>query len=103
MIDLGELDDDDAREVAATVAARTDRAIDDARLARIVERAAGNPLMIEAMIDLGDDALLTTGLAPLLQARLDGLPDEDLRPLIWASAFGRPIVVEELDAAMRRG
>ncbi len=103
VIDLGELDDDEAREVAATVAARTDRDIDDARLARIVERAAGNPLMIEAMVDLGDDALLATGLAPLLQARLDGLPDEDLRPLIWASAFGRPIVVDELDAAMTRG
>ena len=103
VIDLGELDDDEAREVAATVAARTDREIDDAQLARIVERAAGNPLMIEAMVDLGDDALLATGLAPLLQARLDGLPDEDLRPLIWASAFGRPIVVDELDAAMSQG
>ncbi len=59
--------------------------------------------MIETLVDVGDTAVLTTGLAPMLQARLDGLPDADLRPLLWASAFGRPVEADELEAAMTKG
>ena len=103
LIDLDELDDAVIHDVAASVLARTGQAPDEDRIARIVELGAGNPLMIETLIDVGDEAVLTTGLAPMLQARLDGLPDADLRPLLWASAFGRPVVADELEAAMRAG
>ena len=65
--------------------------------------ARGNPLMVETLIEVGGDAVLATGLAPLLQARLDRLPDRDLRSLLWASAFGRPFVADELGAAMAEG
>ena len=87
-IDLRELGEDAARDVAAAVLARTGRGGDPERLERIVTLGAGNPLMVETLVDVGDEGVLTTGVAPLLQARLDRLPDEELRPLLWASASG---------------
>jgi class 3 adenylate cyclase len=103
VIDLRELGDDVVRDVAATVLARTGRGADPERLERIVTLGAGNPLMVETLVDVGDEGVLTTGLAPLLQARLDRLPDKELRPLLWASAFGRAVDPEELGAAMDLG
>ena len=103
VIDLHELSDAVTRDVAASVLARTGQATDEGRIARIVELGAGNPLMIETLVEVGDEAVLTTGLAPMLQARLDSLPDTDLRPLLWVSAFGRPVVADELEAAMAEG
>ena len=103
VIDLRELGDDVVRDVAAAVLARTGRGADPEQLERIVTLGAGNPLMVETLVDVGDEGVLTTGLAPLLQARLDRLPDEELRPLLWASAFGRAVDPEELGAAMDLG
>ena len=100
VVDLHELDDSTTRDLAASVLARTGRTIDADRIARLVDRGAGNPLMIESLIDVGEADVLATSLAPLLQARLDGIPDADLRPLLWVSAFGRPVVSDELDTAM---
>ncbi len=104
VIDLTELDDVVARDVADSVLARLGQQADAGRLDWIVELGAGNPLMIETLIDVGGEIAVTTGLAPLLQARLDGLADAGFeRALLWASAFGRPVVTDELDAAMRTG
>ena len=103
VIDLDEVDDDVARDIATSVLARTGTVSEPERIARIVELGAGNPLMVETLVDVGDVGVLTTGLAPMLQARLDGLGDTDLRALLWASAFGRPVTTDELETAMAEG
>lgn len=101
VIDLAELDEAAAVDVAASVLARTGRPVDESRIRQAVELAGGNPLMLETLIELGDQSLATS-LAPLLQARLDAIPDRDLGPLLWAAVFGRPVQADEIAAAMGR-
>ena len=87
VLDLVGLPDDVSRGVAASALARSGVAVDEGRLDRVVELGAGNPLMIETLVEMGDQEVATRDLASLLQARLDRLPDAELRPLLWASAF----------------
>lgn len=66
--------------------------LDDERVARLVERADGNPLLLEellrAAIDHRDSDTPETVLA-MLHARLESLPDALRRALRAASVFGR--------------
>ena len=55
VIDLTELDDVVARDVADSVLARLGQQADAGRIDRIVELGAGNPLMIETLIDVGGE------------------------------------------------
>src|SRR6185295_12742371 len=55
VIELDELGEDVVRDVASSVLARTGRSVEPERLERIVAMGAGNPLMVETLVDVGDE------------------------------------------------
>ncbi len=82
------------------------------RLDALVARSAGNPLFVEQLALVGQDAPLPDTLQDLLRARLAGLPEDTRRALGGAAVLGRPttppilartleVSEEELDEALR--
>jgi DNA-binding CsgD family transcriptional regulator/tetratricopeptide (TPR) repeat protein len=82
------------------------------RLDALVARSAGNPLFVEQLALVDDDAPLPDSLQELLQARVAELPEETRRALGGAAVLGRPATLpilartlevseEELDEALR--
>ena len=103
LIDLGPLNDGDARLMAGAFPCTGDRA------ERCIERAAGNPLFLEQLLsNVGKagkaaDAGVPGSVQSLVQARLDGLDPADKAVLRVASVFGqffeKEAVSEILDGA----
>jgi tetratricopeptide (TPR) repeat protein len=63
----------------------------DPRVARVVDRAAGNPFFLEELVRAvaeGGDALLPGTVAAMVHARLDALPEASRRVLRAGSIFG---------------
>jgi DNA-binding CsgD family transcriptional regulator len=82
------------------------------RLDALVARSAGNPLFVEQLALVDDDARLPETLHELLRTRVAELPEETRRALGGAAVLGRPTTLpilaltlevseEELDEALR--
>jgi class 3 adenylate cyclase/tetratricopeptide (TPR) repeat protein len=87
IINLGPLRASEAREMAAGFA----RANDD-RLAECLDRAAGNPLFLEQLLQSvaeSAEALVPGSIQSLVLARMDRLDAPDKRALQAASVFGQ--------------
>ncbi|MGD8310315.1 MAG: adenylate/guanylate cyclase domain-containing protein, partial [Chromatiales bacterium] len=87
IVNLGPLRTSEAREMAAGFA----RADDD-RLAECLERAAGNPLFLEQLLQSvaeSAEALVPGSIQSLVLARMDRLEPPDKRALQAASVFGQ--------------
>lgn len=86
-LDLGPLPPDDARAFAAAMAAGN-----SAFAERCVERAAGNPLFLEQLLNHAEDSHLTGvpgSVQSLVQARLDRLGAADKAAIQAASVLGQ--------------
>ena len=85
-LDLGPLNDGDARAMAGSFPCTDDLA------ARCIERAAGNPLFLEQLLSNAERAAgsgVPGSVQSLVQARLDGLDPADKAVLRAASVFGQ--------------
>ena len=107
---VGRLDRSDVADLVTEL--RDGRSAD--RLDALVARSAGNPLFVEQLALVGDDAPLPDTLQELLHARVAELPDETRQTLGAAAILGRPTTVqilartlgtaeEDLDRALRPG
>ena len=104
VLDLQELDPLAGRELAASAWARVrGRSATSQELNRLVATGGGNPLMLETLTQVDAHETMPPDLATLLQSRLDAFADDELRPLLWASAFVRPFTAAELASALARG
>ncbi len=90
-LDLAPLSDDDAERLARSVAP----GLGAARLGTVVERAAGNPLLVEVLATSGE----TTSLRLAVAARLSTLPAADREGLGLLALAGHPLPVLSLGAA----
>ena len=102
-ISLGELTPVEARRLTSSAWARARG--DEPRpedIDRLAAHGGGNPLMLETLTQLDAGDAVPSDLTTLLQSRLDGLADDELRPLLWASAFARPFTPDELGDALAR-
>ena len=86
LFDLGPLNDGDARLMAESFPCTDDL------VARCIERAAGNPLFLEQLLNNAEKTVGTGvpgSVQSLVQARLDGLDPMDKTVLRVASVFGQ--------------
>lgn len=96
-VHLGELQTDDARQLAEELsrAVVTDADIhDQTDLERLVKRSGGNPLYLEELVSAHDSGELPPSLRVLLLDRLQALP-ADARGLVEVVAVGDPPVSYE--------
>ena len=103
VLELADLDVADALRLAASAWARSHGGVADAEvIERITRSGGGNPLMLETLTQVGSADVAIESLSGLLQSRLDALADDELRPLLWASAFARPFTPAELETSLGR-
>lgn len=99
--ELGPLHRADAEALVRAV-----RGSEDAPVQRIVERAAGSPMLLEALAAVPPDAELPVDVESAVRANLDRLDPDDRDFVLRASVFGRVTWTEaatELGATDRSG
>ncbi len=95
-LDLGPLSHDQALELAGGYPERRSETVE-----RCIERAQGNPLFLEQLLqhaEAGGGEQLPATLQSLVTARMDRLPPLDKRALQAASAIGQRFALEALRA-----
>ena len=92
VLGLAPLDDVSAEQIARSVAP----GIGDARLRLLIERAGGNPLLVEEFAAATPDEALLRGSLP----RLEGLPDAVATDALRLALAGRPVMAGPESAAL---